>query len=169
MRYGITLGSNLGDRQANLKRALDLMNDRLTDGFPTSIGPMYETSPLNCPEGSPDFYNSFVEIESSDEPLVVLQKLRAIESELGRPNHHERNAPRTIDLDIIYAGDSILNHPDLTIPHPRALERRFVMEQVAYCHPDLVLPLQTQTVSELLEEMPDDGAAMTSVSDEWAF
>jgi len=167
--YGIILGSNVGDRQAYLKRALDLMTERLTDGFPMRIGSMFETSPVDCPDGSGSFYNAYVEIQSSDEPLAALQTLRAIEAELGRANHHERNAPRTIDLDIIYADDLVMDHPDLVIPHPRALERRFVLQLLAAGNPSLVLPGQTQTVHELFEALPEDGSQVTEITDEWSF
>jgi len=165
--YGIILGSNVGDRQAYLKRALDLMTERLTDGFPVRLGAIFETSPVDCPDGSGAFYNAYVEIQSSDDPLVTLQKLRAIEAELDRPNHHGRNAPRTIDLDIIYADDIVMNHPDLVIPHPRALERKFVLQLLASGNPSLVLPGQTETALELFEALPDDGSQVTEVRDDW--
>jgi 2-amino-4-hydroxy-6-hydroxymethyldihydropteridine diphosphokinase len=87
-------------------------------------------------------------------PRWLLDLLQAFEISRGRPAVHETNAPRPLDLDIIYYGDLVLHEPDLIIPHPRAAARRFVLEPLSHLRPDLVLPGQTKTVRQLLEGQP---------------
>ncbi len=152
MRYGIALGSNLGDREWNLREAVRLL---LTTVEPapvlTASAPVYETAPVDCPEGSQNFLNTVVELEWDGQPLSLLRAMLAIEEQLGRPNAHAHHAPRTVDLDMLYADDVVMNEPELTLPHPRLAQRLFVLEPLAAIRPDLVLPGLGGTVKEALD------------------
>jgi 2-amino-4-hydroxy-6-hydroxymethyldihydropteridine diphosphokinase len=149
---GIALGSNLGDRHAALDAGILFLRDlslyrRLRES------PRIETAPVDCPPGSQDFLNAVVEIEIDPvliPPRELMTRLQAFERERGRPGQREINAPRPLDLDIIYYGDRIVAEPDLVIPHPRAAQRRFVLQPLSHLRPELVLPGQSKTVRELL-------------------
>ena len=86
--------------------------------------------------------------------MGFLAELRGIERALGRPTRYPRHAPRAVDLDVLYVGDLRSDHPELTVPHPRMGQRRFVLAPLAAIRPDLVVPGQTQTVAELLRALP---------------
>lgn len=150
-RVGIALGSNLGDRAAHLHAAIDALRDISTPGEPVLVAPFYETEPWNCPPGSPPFLNTVVEIAHHGEPVGFLETILAIESSLGRVRGDIRNAPRVIDIDMLYMGNLMLTREALTLPHPRIAERRFVLQPLADIRPDLVLPGQTRTVREMLD------------------
>jgi 2-amino-4-hydroxy-6-hydroxymethyldihydropteridine diphosphokinase len=168
MRYGIALGSNLGDRLGCLRKAVEEIVMRINRALLVAAAPVYETAPVDCAPGTPSFYNSVIEIEADAEPLEVLHSLQCIEADLGRPNAHLHHAPRTVDLDILYADDFVMNHADLTLPHPRMTQRRFVLRPLADIRPDLVLPLQTRSVAQLLKQLPVDVSEMTLVANDWA-
>jgi len=154
---GIALGSNLGDSSAELDAGIAFLRGLIPDR-PVRESPRIFTEPVDCPPGSPLFFNSVAEIELDPEelsPQALLTKLQAFELNRGRAAVRPVNAPRPLDLDILYYGDLILHEPDLVIPHPRAHLRHFVLQPLAYLRPHLVLPGQTKTVVELLEELPD--------------
>jgi len=155
-RTGIALGSNLGDRAANLRAALDGLRDFCTPGHPVLVAPLYETEPVGCPSGSPAFLNSVVEIDWHAPPLELLAKTRALESRLGRTPNPVRNAPRVIDIDILYIGDATVAHPDLTLPHPRMAERLFVLMPLSDIRPDFRPHPKANPVSRLLEQIKAD-------------
>lgn len=155
-RAGIALGSNLGDRMRNLRAALDALREIATPGAPVLTAPVYQTEPRFCPPGSPDFLNTVVEIRFDGSPLELLAQTRAIEKQLGRTRGAERNTPRVIDIDLLYLGNDIFEDAELTLPHPRIGERRFVLQPLADIHPDLVLPGQSQSVSEILQAINTD-------------
>lgn len=138
-RIGISLGSNLGDRLAHLREAVDRLGP-VREGGHLLRSPVYETEPVDCPPGSGSFYNAVVEIESSLAPLELLAFTQSIERELGRPEIRDRNAPRTIDLDLLYCDQLVLDEPDLVLPHPRMRQRAFVVLPLAGIRPDLVTP-----------------------------
>lgn len=165
--YGIALGSNLGDRLANLQRALKAVLELKANVTLITAAPIYETEPVDCPEGSQSFYNTVVEVAALLEPLSMLSELRGIEARLGRSNDHFRHEPRTVDLDILYAGDVLMNHPDLIVPHPRMTQRRFVMEPLAAIRPGLLLPGQTADVQTLLARLESGERALVKVSEVW--
>ena len=153
---GIALGSNLGNREAELDAGVDFLRLVAYDRQ-VREGPRIETEPDNCPPGSPSFLNTVAEImvESMEfPPLNLLGALEDFEIERGRSPIRERNSPRPLDLDIIYYGNYEYDQMGLIIPHCRAHQRRFVLEPLAGLHPDLVLPGQTKTVQELLAELP---------------
>ena len=156
MVYGIALGSNLKDRLAALRDGLLLLLAHDASALLLAQAPLYETDPVDCPAGSPPFVNTVVELSSELPPLEMLAVLQGIESSLGRPQQREKNAPRPLDMDLLYAGDLVLSAPELTLPHPRLHLRRFVLAPLAEIRPDLVLPGFTETVSALLAALEDD-------------
>jgi len=152
---GIALGSNLGNREAELDAGIAFLRLIAYDREVLE-GPRIETEPDNCPPGSPSFLNTVAEIrvESMEfPPLNLLGALEDFEIERGRSPIRERNSPRPLDLDIIYYGNYEYDQMGLIIPHCRAHQRRFVLEPLAGLHPNLVLPGQTKTVKELLSEL----------------
>jgi 2-amino-4-hydroxy-6-hydroxymethyldihydropteridine diphosphokinase len=155
MRVGIALGSNLEDRLANLRRAFRAVRRRMHEGSRQSIlvSSIYETTPVGSEPGTGLYLNAVIEIESALRPIVLLDRLREVESEMGRPSARPRNAPRTIDLDILYAGHLVLRNPKLTVPHPRLTRRGFVLTPLAEIAPALVLPGQSKSVTRLLSEL----------------
>lgn len=155
-RVGIALGSNLGDRLAHLRRALAYLREFAAPGELFLIAPVFQTEPRLCPSGSPDFYNSVVEISYHGTATELLDLTQAIEKKLGRATTTERNAPRVIDLDLLYFGDEIIVSEALVLPHPRLHDRRFVLQPLAAIRPDLVLAGQCNSVAELLERLPPD-------------
>lgn len=155
-RAGIALGSNLGDRMSHLRAALEALRGIATPGEPFLTAPFYRTEPRLCPPDSPDFINTVVEIGFKGGPLDLLERTRAIEERLGRTRGAERNAPRVIDIDLLYVGDASVRHEMLVLPHPRLGERRFVLQPLADIRPELVLPGQEECVREMLRRLVTD-------------
>lgn len=156
-RIGIALGSNTGDRLALLEQACDELSDTFGG---LRLSQVYETEPVGCPDGSPPYLNACVEVESALSPHDVLRRCQEIEQKLGRRRSGVYGEPRTCDLDLLYVGDLQLTSPELTLPHPRAHLRGFVLRPLADIDPLLVLPGQRQTVSELLEQLPTDAPSV---------
>ena len=150
----IGLGSNLGDRQSYLDKALAALQEH-ADVTVQQVSSYFETDAEGGPPGSPAFVNAVVEIETDLEPADLMDELLEIERQLGRVRG-ERNAPRTIDLDLLLYGDQILNEEGLTIPHPRMHERGFVLEPMAEIAPELVHPELGDTMQELWDEWEPD-------------
>jgi 2-amino-4-hydroxy-6-hydroxymethyldihydropteridine diphosphokinase len=159
MKAGIALGSNLEPRLLTLQAARRRIFELHDTAAPVASSKVYETSPVDCPEGSGAFLNAVLEITTNLSPEELLHRLRAIEQDLGRPAEHGHNAPRPIDLDILYCDDIVLNGPDLTLPHPRMAERRFVLQPLADIRPELVLPNSTRTIRDLLNTL-DSGESI---------
>ncbi len=148
--YGIALGSNLGDRLSHLHAAVGALAGL---GQIRAVSPVYETAPVNCGGDAPAFLNAVAELRSALEPADLLVRLREIERGLGRPDRRPQNSPRSIDLDILYAGNLIVREESLTIPHSRLHERRFVLEPLAAIRPGLILPGFLHDVRSLLEQL----------------
>ena len=149
---GIALGSNLGDRSAELDAGILFLRLLAKDNV-VRESPRIETAPVDCPPGSPAFLNSVAELEVDSvmlPPLNLLGCLQEFEIDRGRSPLRDANAPRPLDLDIIYYGEERFDQMGLVIPHPRAHLRRFVLEPLSHLRPDLVLPGQTKTVREFL-------------------
>ncbi|MGA0900726.1 MAG: 2-amino-4-hydroxy-6-hydroxymethyldihydropteridine diphosphokinase [Luteolibacter sp.] len=146
----IALGSNLGDRLANLRNACRHLETlaQPTGEFRYSL--VYQSVPRHCPPDSPDFLNAVVELEFDGDGLELLRKTRAIEQLLGRDRKGARNAARTLDLDLLYVGDEQCDTQDLTLPHPRIAERVFVLQPLVDIRPHMVLPGEMVTVAEQL-------------------
>jgi 2-amino-4-hydroxy-6-hydroxymethyldihydropteridine diphosphokinase len=165
MRIGLGLGSNIGDRLHNLKQASLSINNLHLASSPLLTSPVYLTQPVDCKEDALPFYNMVIELESDLSGYDLLSRLREIEAELGRPAQRERNASRTIDLDILYADDLVLDSQDLTLPHPRLTQRRFVLQPLADIRPELILPGQSKNIARLLAELNSDEPALEPITD----
>ncbi len=126
----IALGSNLGDRRYNLLRAIHALRDVVRVVRVSSI---YETAPVDAPPASPSFLNMVVSGYTTLAPQPLLEKLLSIEKQLGRVRHGVRNEPRVIDLDLILYDAVRMRSKRLTLPHPRAQERDFVMDPLREC------------------------------------
>jgi len=157
MRAGIALGSNLGDRDAILKEAINHLKD-LHESGKFLLSGLHETVPMDCPPGSPLFLNAVVELESSLTPMELLRRLQSIEVAAGRPKNHGINQPRTLDLDLLYCDEMALCLPELKLPHPRITERLFVLTPLVEIRPNLRLPGWHKTCHEYLS-YPDNKQA----------
>jgi 2-amino-4-hydroxy-6-hydroxymethyldihydropteridine diphosphokinase len=156
MRTGIGLGSNVGDRLAHLREGFRRIKSLHIGSEPPLVSSVFETNPIDCAPGTNPYLNAAVEIRFNRPPIVLLDALLGIEREMGRPSKRPRNAPRTIDLDVLYVGNLILNNPEVIIPHPRLSQRRFVLAPLSEIAPELVLPGQTKTIRALLENLSNN-------------
>lgn len=154
----IALGSNLGDARKNVLQAIERLQSFSEQ--PLQKSSLWKTTPVDCPPGSADFVNAVVALvpRADETPESLLTKLQTLENEFGRPPKKVLNEPRPLDLDLIAFGNAQQNSPELTLPHPRAHQRRFVLQPLAEIAPDLILPGHIKTVARLLTELPpDDG------------
>jgi 2-amino-4-hydroxy-6-hydroxymethyldihydropteridine diphosphokinase len=149
----IALGSNSGDRLAHLRTAADGL--RRLDAR-AEFSPVYETAPVDCPEGSGAFLNAAAVIHWAGTPSELYAELRALERAAGRPDERARNAPRPLDLDLLAAGSVISSDPRLILPHPRLHERRFVLFPLSALRPALIPPGQSRTITQMLATLPDE-------------
>jgi len=166
MEIGLSLGSNLGDRLANLRDARQHIA-AVTGLRVLACSPVYETEPVDVPAAFADkpFLNAVIIIDCSVAIRALYRKLAAIESDMGRRRGPERNAPRPIDIDILYTGQERVEEPDIKIPHPRWAERRFVVQPLADVSPDLKLPGESRMVKEVLAALPACPAVAVFASD----
>lgn len=155
MEVGLSLGGNKGDRLRALKRARASIV-ALPDTDLAAASPVYETEPVGVKPEHRDkpFLNAVLIVTSELPPEELSDRLHGIERRLGRTRQEDRYAPRTIDIDVIYMGRQVRIEPRLTIPHPRCLQRRFVMQPLADVRPDMRLPGHEQTVREALLALP---------------
>lgn len=154
--FGIALGSNIGDCRVNLERGVSLLLARLPQAHVVKGASLYETDPIDCTPGSQAFFNSVIELEAALTPQELHSHLVAVESLMGRPFERERNSPRPLDLDLLYAGDYQSDDPVLTVPHPRLHLRRFVLQPLAEIWPLLRLPGLSLSIEEALAALEDD-------------
>jgi 2-amino-4-hydroxy-6-hydroxymethyldihydropteridine diphosphokinase len=147
----ISLGSNLGDRAAMLARAITAMNSAGIRVARQSS--FYITEPIGTP-GQAWFLNAVAEAETSLLPLQLLHALLKIERELGR-RRITPHGPRTIDLDLLFYGSSVIRSKELEVPHPRLAQRRFVLVPLARIAPEFRHPTLHKSVTQLLAETPD--------------
>lgn len=154
---GIGLGSNLGDRLANLREAL-----RRLEALPgvrlLGKSSVYETEPVGVPEAyaSLDFLNAVAVFEVALGRDEWSDAVHGIEDAMLRRRTGVRNAPRIIDLDLLYFGDTVANQPHLHLPHPQCSSRRFVCAPLAELRPALVLPGEVRTIAEILAALPQE-------------
>ena len=154
----LSLGSNLGDRAANLTAAIDRLRHF---GEVVAISSFYETEPVEF-TAQPWFLNCAVALDTEKTPRQLLSGILDIEQQLGR-RRGQQKGPRIIDIDILLFGDSIVEDPGLTIPHPAMYERRFVLEPLSEIAPDVVHPILKRSIQELRDALPP-GQAVRKIS-----
>jgi 2-amino-4-hydroxy-6-hydroxymethyldihydropteridine diphosphokinase len=145
----LSLGSNLGDRAANLHRALILLG---AFGRVATVSSFYETEPIEL-TAQPWFLNCAVRLETERMPKQLMKNILDLEREMGR-RRQQNKGPRNIDIDILLFGSSIVETQGLTIPHPALQKRRFVLEPMAEIAPDVRHPVFKQTIRELRDALP---------------
>ena len=145
----LSLGSNVGDRSANLRAAIERLGKA---GSVRAVSGFYETEPVELRD-QPWFLNCVVALATSDSPEALLKKVLAIEQEMGRLRMKDKG-PRSIDIDILLFGDRVVEERGLKIPHPAMHQRRFVLEPLAEIAPEALHPLLRKTARELLADLP---------------
>ena len=149
----IALGSNLGDSRRVFAQAIARLQE-FADA-PLLASSFIETAPVDCPPGSPNFLNAVASLvpRAGETPETLHAKLQSLEKEFGRAPKQVLNEPRPLDLDLIAFGHEVRATPTLTLPHPRAHLRSFVLQPLAEIAPDFILPGQTKTTTQLLAEL----------------
>jgi 2-amino-4-hydroxy-6-hydroxymethyldihydropteridine diphosphokinase len=154
-RVVLALGSNLGERLGSLQGAVNALADT-PDVWVTGVSPVYETEPVDSPEDSPRFLNAVVLADTTLSAQRILDRALAIEDAFERERSEVANAPRTLDVDVIVVGDRVNDDETLTLPHPRASERAFVLRPWLDLEPDAEIP-GTGPIAELLEKLDQAG------------
>ncbi len=157
-RAVIAIGSNLGERRVNLQGAVDSLSDT-PEVWVTAVSQVYETDPVDSPEDAKHYLNAVVLLDTTLAARTLLERALAIESAYGRERGGERNAPRTLDVDLIVVGDRRADEDDLVLPHPRASERAFVLVPWLDLEPDAEIP-GSGPVAELVEKTGRDGVRL---------
>jgi 2-amino-4-hydroxy-6-hydroxymethyldihydropteridine diphosphokinase len=153
----LSLGSNVGDRAAHLNSAIRRLN---TLGKVITVSSFYETEPVEL-TAQPWFLNCVVELDTEKMPKQLLAAILDIEKEMGR-KRIEKKGPRTLDIDILLFGDSIVKAKGLAIPHPTMQDRRFVLEPLSEIAPEVRHPVLKKTVCELRDALPPGQAVRRS-------
>ncbi|MBW2540567.1 MAG: 2-amino-4-hydroxy-6-hydroxymethyldihydropteridine diphosphokinase [Deltaproteobacteria bacterium] len=155
-RVYVAMGSNLGDRDAHLAAGLAAL--RATEGIEVvAVSPLYETDPVGPPPQGP-YLNGAIQLATRLDPAALLERLLEIEAAEGRTRGVERNAARTLDLDLLLYGDRELAEPGLEIPHPRLAERPFVLEPLRDLAAEFVHPVLGETIEALALRVRDPAA-----------
>ncbi|MCM8811804.1 MAG: 2-amino-4-hydroxy-6-hydroxymethyldihydropteridine diphosphokinase [Candidatus Omnitrophica bacterium] len=148
----IALGSNLGDREENLRTAVEKLR-LLPSTRLLKISAWLENEPVGGPTGQGRYLNGVVHLQTELSPQELMKSLQRIEAEMGRPSRRIRWGPRIIDLDLLSCGDIVLTSPNLNLPHPRLHERPFVLAPLAEIEPAWLHPLFQKTAVQLLNDL----------------
>jgi 2-amino-4-hydroxy-6-hydroxymethyldihydropteridine diphosphokinase len=145
----LSLGSNVGDREAHLRDAQDRLS---AVGRVAGVSSYYETEPVEFTQ-QPWFLNCALELETSQPPQELMSSILAIEEEMGR-RRVQKKGPRTIDIDILLYGNIVVNSRELTIPHPAMHQRRFVLDPLSEIAAEVRHPTLNQSIREMLDSLP---------------
>ena len=153
MIYYLSLGTNQGDKTANINKAIDFLRGI---GDIEEVSSVYETEPVGMEAGTENFYNLVlsIQIPSSLSPFDLLREIKKFERRMGRDINHSHYLPRAIDIDILLAGDRVINTEELVIPHQEMTKRAFVLIPLTEIAPELVHPLLKEPVKKILEQLP---------------
>jgi 2-amino-4-hydroxy-6-hydroxymethyldihydropteridine diphosphokinase len=153
MIYYLSLGTNQGDKIANINKAIDFLRGI---GDIQEVSSLYETEPVGMAAGTENFYNLVlcIQIPSSLSPFDLLRKIKEFEGRMGRDIARSHNLPRTIDIDILLAGEQVINTEELVIPHQEMTKRAFVLIPLNEIAPGVVHPVLKQPIKEVLEQLP---------------
>ncbi len=153
MIYYLSLGSNQGDKAANITNAIDFLQGI---GDIEAVSSLYETEPVEMETGNENFYNLVlcIQIPSSLSPVDLLREIKEYERCMGRDIAHSHHLPRTIDIDILLAGDRVINTPGLVIPHKEMTKRAFVLIPLHEIAPEVVHPVLKKPIKKILEQLP---------------
>ncbi|MGD2086706.1 MAG: 2-amino-4-hydroxy-6-hydroxymethyldihydropteridine diphosphokinase [Candidatus Aminicenantes bacterium] len=153
MIYYLSLGTNQGDKTANINKAIDFLRGI---GDIEKVSFLYETEPVGMEAGTENFYNLVLcmQIPSSLSPFDLLREIKEFERRMGRDIAHSHNQPRTIDIDILLAGDQVINTEKLVIPHQEMPKRAFVLVPLHEIAPEVVHPVLKKPVKEILGQLP---------------
>lgn len=157
-RAVLALGSNLGERMASLQGAVDSLADT-PEVWVTAVSGVYETEPVDAPDGSDRFLNAVVLIDTTLSAATLMERALAIEDAFDRERPTERNAPRTLDVDLVVVGDRRSDEDFLRLPHPRAKERAFVLRPWHDLEPDAEIPGEGP-IEKLLEDTDQSGLTL---------
>ena len=160
----IAIGSNLGDREHNLLRAVAEVG-RLPDSRVTALSSFYETSPVGTVKQD-SFYNAVLRLSTRLDARSLLAHILRIENETFKRVRTVHQGPRRMDLDLLLYGDRIINEEYLVVPHPRLTERRFVLQPLCEIAPDLLHPLTGKKVRELLASLESDETVVKLLSED---
>lgn len=168
IEVGLSLGSNIPDRLDFLRRAREAIA-AMGDVTVLASAPLYETEPVDCPAAYRDnkFYNTVLVVGTSLDAHRLFQALQGIETALGRRRRLERNAPREIDIDLIYYDGQTIRSGGLVVPHPRWTLRRFVLQPLADVRGYLVLPGHDRRVRDILAALGDGGPQVAKILETW--
>ncbi len=153
MEYIFSLGSNIGDREKFIEKGVKFLSG--LGKFITGSS-IYETSPVGMLAETRSFYNSIVVIDSEISPSDMLTKIKDFENSNDRDTESSHNLPRTIDIDILFTDNIILDSPKLTIPHKKIEERKFILIPLSEIRPDFIHPASGKTISDMLNELESD-------------
>lgn len=148
----LSLGSNLGDREANLRAAIGKLDEL---GQVIAVSAFFETEPVEF-TAQPWFLNCAVAVRTHLMPKLFLAKVLAIEQQMGRQRTQPKG-PRPIDIDVLLFGNAVISTPQLKVPHPAMHQRRFVLEPLSEIAPDVRHPVFKRSMRELLRELPREG------------